>query len=125
YNLVITGETIPWIEDEERALLYSAADVLLYPSLYEGFGLPILEAMACGCPVITSNISSMPEVAGNAALYVNPLSIDDIKSKIKMLVGDDSLKKELITKGLDRSKNFSWQKCVDETVQVYQEVLGI
>lgn len=122
YDLVITGETIPWVPNEELPLLYSAAKVLLYPSFYEGFGLPILEAMSCGVPVITSNVSAMPEVGGDAAVYVNPTSIEDITKNLKQVMEDDKLRKELVKKGLSQSGKFSWKKCAEETSRVYYDL---
>lgn len=123
YHLVITGETIPRVPDEEMPLLYASADLLLYPSLYEGFGLPIVESMACGVPVITSNISSMPEVGGDAALYVDPLNKEDIKRKVDLLINDKILKKELIKKGFVQASKFSWDSCAKETIEVYKNVI--
>ncbi|MDO8638153.1 MAG: glycosyltransferase family 1 protein [Candidatus Daviesbacteria bacterium] len=127
YNLVIAGETIPWISEQELPLLYSAAKVLFYPSLYEGFGLPILEAMACGTPVITSNVSSMPEVGGSASagvvLYVNPESIEEMQRSIGEIMGDKGLREQMIKKGFLQAKKFSWEKCAKETAKVYQEVM--
>ncbi len=122
YNLIITGIDFPWISDEELPLLYSAAQVLLYPSFYEGFGLPILEALACGTPVITSNTSSMSEVGGNAAVYVDPYNADDIKDKLKMLIEDENLKKEMIKKGFSQAKKFSWEKCAEQTAEIYRKL---
>lgn len=124
YNLVITGETLPWVSDEELPLLYAAAKVLLYPSFYEGFGLPILEAMTCGTPVITSNVSSMPEVAGEAAFYVDPHSEKDIKDKLRLVMEDKGSRDKLIKAGFDQAKKFSWEKCAQETVHIYQQLLG-
>ncbi len=123
WNLVITGKNIPWINDNELPLLYNAATVLFYPSLYEGFGLPILEAMACGTPVITSNISAMPEIGGKAALYVNPENIADMAKKLREVMEDKNLRKELSKKGRLRAKQFSWERCAQETIAVYQSLL--
>lgn len=123
YNLVVAGQTIPWLETQELELLYNAAKVLLYASLYEGFGLPIVDAFACGLPVITSNVSSMPEVGGDAALYVNPSSIDDIKKKLTMLMEDQSLREEMIKRGFEQVKKFSWEKCAKETTEIYQQLV--
>lgn len=125
YSLVISGETIPLLKEEELPLLYSSASVLLYPSLYEGFGLPILEVMASGTPVITSNVSSMPEVGGEAALYVDPESVSDITQKLKMVMEDEKLRQDLIKKGFKQAKKFSWEKAAKETYQVYQEVMKL
>ena len=87
------------------------------PSLYEGFGFPVLEAMQYGCPVVTSNVSSLPEVGGDAALYVNPEDVDDIELKIKKLLKNDSLRKELIKKGYEQVKKFNWKKTAEETLK--------
>lgn len=119
-NLVVSGETIPWIVDSERPLLYSCASALVYPSLYEGFGLPVLEAFACGVPVITSNVSSLPEVGGKAVLYIDPMNVDSIAQGIKTITGDQGLRKDLIKKGLARAKEFSWDRCANETIKLYQ-----
>ncbi len=123
YHLVIAGETLPWLSIEELELLYSSAEVLLYCSLYEGFGIPILDAFASGLPVITSNISSMPEVGGEAANYVNPSSVFDIKKKLDLVINDKNLKEELIKKGLERVKQFSWKKTALETALVYRRLM--
>lgn len=123
-NLVITGETIPWVSDEELPLLYAGARVLLYPSFYEGFGLPIIEAMSCGCPVITSNISSMPEIGGEAAIYVDPKNTEEIAQKLKLIMTDQNLRTDLIRKGFENIKRFSWEKCARETAEVYRELVG-
>lgn len=124
YNLVISGQTIPYLPDGEMPLLYNSAALLLYPSFYEGFGLPILEAMACGTPVITSNVSSMPEVGGDAAEYVNPEDEKGIAGKVKEVMEKNGKKEEMIKKGLQQAKKFSWHKCAAETVKVYREVLN-
>lgn len=110
-----------YVEDGDLCALYSGAQALIYVSLYEGFGLPILNAFACGISVVTSNISSMPEVAGEAAVLVNPEEVDDIAQGIK-----DALKNrdELIKKGYARVKQFSWEKAARGTLKVYQEVAG-
>ncbi len=106
------------VKEEELPILYSGAEALVYPSIYEGFGLPILEAMACGCPVVTSNLSSMKEVAGNAAVLVDPLDVESIVNGIKTAIGS---KKTLSDKGLQRAKRFSWEKTAKETIDVYNE----
>lgn len=120
YNLVISGETIPWVKDSELPLLYSSASVLLYPSLYEGFGLPIVEAMACGVPVVTSDSSSMPEVGGDAAVYVDPFNVEDIKEKLNEVLNDAKMRDQLIKKGVERAKQFSWEKCAAQTEEIYK-----
>lgn len=122
YHLVVTGQDLPYLANEEMPLLYSAAKILLYPSLYEGFGLPILEAMASGTPVVTSNVSSMPEVGGEAALYVEPEDEHDITNKLKAVMEDEKLRGQLIKKGLLQAKKFSWKKCAAETAQLYRQL---
>lgn len=124
YDLVITGQSLPWLGKEELELLYGSASVLLYPSLYEGFGLPILDSFACGLPVITSNVSSMPEVGGDAALYVNPTDIADIKEKLDEVMNDKKLREEIVRKGFARVKEFSWKRSAEETYRVYRELMG-
>ena len=123
YELVILGETIKGVSQEELPLLYNSASVLLYPSFYEGFGLPVLEAMACGTPVITSNVSSLPEVGGDGALYVDPDNTEEIKEKLKNVMEDKELQRELREKGLSRAKQFSWEKCARETYEIYKQIL--
>ena len=123
-ELGLDGEVIfvDQITDERLVEYYSSARVLIYPSLYEGFGLPVLEAMACGCPVITSNVSSLPEVGGDAAFLVNPYDIRDICGAIARLLTDNRLRDELIARGKVRSRIFSWAKTAGETLNVYHQV---
>lgn len=123
YHLVIAGESLPCLSIEELGLLYASAEVLLYCSLYEGFGIPILDAFSTGLPVLTSNISSMPEVGGEAAMYVDPTDIQDIKEKLDIVVNDKGLKEALVKKGLERVKQFSWKKTALETAKVYERLV--
>jgi glycosyltransferase involved in cell wall biosynthesis len=111
-----------YVPQEEIINLYNAADLFVFPSLYEGFGLPPLEAMACGCPVVVSNTSSMPEVCGNAALYVNPYNVPEIAQAMERVLTDTKLKKDMIKKGLKQAKKFSWEKNARETLEVYEEL---
>jgi len=111
-----------YVLGEDLSLLYNAADLFVYPSLYEGFGLPPLEAMACGTPVITSNTSSLPEVVGDAGIMVNPYDANELADKMCKVLTNEDLKKELSKKGLKRAKLFSWEKCARETLEVYKEV---
>lgn len=118
-RVIFTG----YVTEEELVWLFNDATVFVYPSLYEGFGLPILEAMACGAPVITSNITSMPEVAGDAALLVNPYNEDEIADAIIRVVKNINFAKLLSEKGLKRSGMFSWAKTAEETLKVYETTL--
>ena len=115
-RVVFTG----YLSDQELALLYHGTLALIYPSLYEGFGLPILEAMSCGTPVICSNTSSMPEVAGDAAIMVDPLSISDISEAIARVAQSRSVRDDLRRKGMKRAAKFSWQKTARLTTKVYE-----
>ena len=108
--------------DEVKALLQSAL-ALVYVSLYEGFGLPIVEAFASQCPVITSNVTSIPEVAGDAAIQVSPLDIEEILDAMKQLIDSSGLRNMLIQKGLARANQFSWQNCPKDTFAAYQKLL--
>lgn len=110
-----------YVPDEHLPALYSGAIAFLYPSLFEGFGLPILEAMACGCPVLTSNTSSCPEVAGKAALFVNPQSITNIASNIQQLSTNKQLQTSCTRLGFQQVKKFSWQKAAEETLKVLEK----
>jgi glycosyltransferase involved in cell wall biosynthesis len=102
--------------------LYRSALVTVYPSLYEGFGLPILEAMASGVPVITSNRSSMVEVAGEAAMLVDPEDTDEIAAAMRELLEDEGRRGELVRRGGERSREFTWERTARETVGVYERV---
>lgn len=113
------------VPDEHLPALYSGALAFIYVSLYEGFGLPPLEAMACGTPVLTSNVTSLPEVVGDAALTVNPYDIDAIAEGIKRLIEDDNLRKELSQKGLARAKLFSWERTAEVTWSVLKEAANL
>lgn len=110
--------------DEELVALYSAAQCFVYPSLYEGFGIPPLEALACGAPVICSNRSSLPEVVGDAALLVDPTDIEELSAALERLLGDTALRAELRARGLRRAQSFSWDRAARETLEVYQQVTG-
>lgn len=109
-----------FITSNEMPLVYNAATLFLYPSLRESFGLPILEAMGCGTPVITSSAAAMPEVAGNAALLVNPHDTDSLAEKIEELLGDTSLQSELTQKGIQRAAQFTWKKSASDLLEIYK-----
>jgi len=112
-----------YMADETLPALYSGAEIFVYPSLYEGFGLPVLEAMACGAPVITSNVSSLPEVAGEAAIQVNPRSANDLAAAIQTLLDSPDKRRTMRQAGIVRARSFSWERCAQETLGVYQRVL--
>lgn len=111
-----------FVSDEELVAILNQATALLYVSRYEGFGLPILEAQACDLPVITSVTSSMPEIAGDGALFVHPDNIDEISQTIQHVTEDESLQKQLIEKGRKNVKRFSWEKTAEQTIQIYEKV---
>lgn len=113
-----------YVAEEELIRLFQTARLFCYPSLYEGFGLPILEAMACGCPVITSNTSSMPEVAGNAALFVDPHRTEELKNAIHTLTHDAALCTAMSAEGIRRAAQFSWQRAAEQTAKVYEKELA-
>ncbi len=113
-----------FIPEGELPLWYNAAEVFVYPSLYEGFGLPPLEAMACGTPVIVSNASSLPEVVGDAAVLVDPHNVDEWVAALCRLCDDADMRAELCSRGLERAREFSWTRMAQETVRVYREVLS-
>jgi len=110
-----------YISPSDLPILYSLAEVFVFPSFYEGFGLPVLEAMACGTPVVTSNLSSLPEVGSDAVIYINPRSVDELANGIRRILSDKELRSRCITKGLERAKVFSWGKCAMETLKVLNE----
>ena len=101
---------------------YNAADVLVFPSFYEGFGLPPLESMACGTPVITSNTSSLPEVVGDAGIMIDPYDVDTLAKSMYQILTNDELKNDMVKKGLERAKMFSWEQAAKETSKMYEEV---
>jgi glycosyltransferase involved in cell wall biosynthesis len=107
------------VSDEDLAALYSAADCFCFPSLYEGFGLPVLEAMACGTPVVASTRGALPELTAGAALLVDPLDVGALAEAIRRLWNDGTLRLELRERGLTRAKAFSWQRAAQETLAVY------
>lgn len=110
-----------YVPDEDLPALLSGAIAFVYPSLYEGFGIPVLEAGACGVPVITSNTSSLPEVAGDAALLVDPHDVDAIADAMYRIITDEALRAELARRGLENVKRFSWEKCARETLAVLEQ----
>ena len=117
-RIILTG----YVDDETLACLYSGASAFVYPSLYEGFGLPILEAMACGCPVICSDVASMPEVAGDAAIRIDPACIWDLTAAIDLLSVDQNARQRLISSGFARAVEFTWKRTAEKTREVFQKI---
>jgi glycosyltransferase involved in cell wall biosynthesis len=115
---------IGFADDADLPALYQNATCVAFPSLYEGFGLPILEAMASGIPVLTSNISSLPEVAGDAAIMVDPYNLDEITDGLLRLITDTNLRNELTQKGLLRAKQFTWEKSATQLLSIYKNLLS-
>jgi glycosyltransferase involved in cell wall biosynthesis len=117
-DVVLTG----YVPDADLQAIYSNADLFIFPSLYEGFGLPLLEAMSYGVPVVSSNAGPLPEVAGNAALFFDPLDVDAMAQAIEKMLKDLSLRSELIKRGYERVKDFSWEDTARKTLAVFEEV---
>ena len=124
--LGLTGvvRALGWVPDEYLPALYRGAEMLVFPSLFEGFGLPILEAMACGVPVLTSTTTSLPEIAGDAAILVNPLDRNAIARGMRMLHEDAALRGRLRELGLIRASRFTWETSAGKTFQAYEQALG-
>jgi glycosyltransferase involved in cell wall biosynthesis len=120
-RIVVAG----YVPDDELAALYAGCELFCYPSLYEGFGLPVLEAMKAGAPVLTSNVSSLPEVAGDAAALVDPLSVDAMSGEISRLLGDAQERDRLRAAGLRRAAEFSWERTADEVLHVLRALGGV
>ncbi len=114
---------LPSVTDAQLRGLYNRARVFLFPSLYEGFGIPVLEAMACGTPVVTSNVSALPEVSSDAALQVNPFLTAEIADALIKLNEDETLRNELIHRGQQRAQTFTWEACARKTLEVYDEAM--
>jgi glycosyltransferase involved in cell wall biosynthesis len=119
-HVMFTG----FVPDDDLPAIYNLADLFLFPSLYEGFGMPVLEAMACGCPVVTTSTGCSPEVAGDAALLVDPYDVDAIAAASERVLLDDVLRKELVGRGLARVRQFSWRRCAAETLTLFQTLQG-
>jgi len=113
-----------YVVDDELPLWYNAATVLAYPSVYEGFGLPVLEAQACGTPVLTSNVSSLPEAAGDGALTVDPYDVEALAAGLHRLLADEPLRLQLRERGLAHARQFSWPRTAQETARVYRRAMA-
>ncbi|HVG38557.1 MAG TPA: glycosyltransferase family 1 protein, partial [Pyrinomonadaceae bacterium] len=117
-RIVLTG----YVPEGDLPALYSAATAFVYPSFFEGFGLPPLEAMRCGAPVITGNLTSLPEVIGEAGLMVNPYDIDELRDAMGRLIDDGELRRELSRRGRERAQKFDWARTAEMTLEVYRQV---
>jgi glycosyltransferase involved in cell wall biosynthesis len=115
-EVVFTG----YVPAGDLPALLSGARLFVFPSLYEGFGLPVLEAMSCGTPVVCSNASSLPEVAGDAAVLVDPLDVEDLAMAMERVLSDEELRAELIERGFEQARKFSWERCARETLDVLE-----
>lgn len=113
-----------YIDQQDLVAVYNLAELFAFPSLYEGFGIPILESMACGCPVIASKTGSLPEIAGDAAQYVTPWDVEDIAQAICRVLADSHFRQELIQRGFEQAQRFSWATCARQTLQVFEEIAG-
>jgi glycosyltransferase involved in cell wall biosynthesis len=111
-----------WIDHKILPVFYALAEALVLPSLYESFGIPILEAMSSGCPIVTTNRYGPVELAGAAAILVNPEEVESIADGMRRVVSDQNLRQQLIRAGRERAKDFSWEKCARETMGVLEEV---
>lgn len=111
-----------FISDEDLVFLYNVATVFVFPSLYEGFGLPVLEAAACGCPVITAKSGSIPEVIGDAGIYINPQNPYEIAKAISLVFVDEKRRSELAKKGIVQAEKFSWKHTADNTIKIYEKI---
>jgi glycosyltransferase involved in cell wall biosynthesis len=125
-SLGLAGEVrfFGWIDQADLPMFYNLADLYLYPTRVEAFPIPLCEAMACGCPIVTSNDTGLREIAGDAALLVDPENPIEIADAICQVLGDDSLRAELKRKGIARSKTFSWRNCARETLALFESLQG-
>ena len=123
HNLQNEALLLDYVSPEKLRLIYNRAAVFIYPSLYEGFGLPLLEAMACGAPVVSSNASCLPEIAGAGALYFDPRSVSEMAAALAKVLTDSQTADRLRSEGMARARHFSWAKAAEATLAVYEEVL--
>lgn len=118
-QVIFTG----YVPESDLPTLYNGAKILAIPSIHEGFGLPALEAMACGTPVLSSNTSSLPEVVGDAAVQVNPYNVDEIANGLRRLIEDEALRQSCIKKGLIQARHFSWESAAEKVINLYKEII--
>jgi len=124
-DLDIVNQVVQYnLDDESLAYFYKNALAFIFPSLYEGFGIPVLESFACGCPLICSDVSSLPEIAGDGACYFDPYSEESIKNAVLKVLEDTELREDLISKGYERLKRFSWKQTAEQTKKIYERVLA-
>ena len=116
-DIIYTG----YVTDEQLVALYMGAKAFVMPSFEEGFGIPLLEAMALGTPVVSSDAASLKEIGGDGAIYFDPNNLVEMESKIKEVLNNEKLRKELVEKGRERVKEFSWEKLAKETLEIYQQ----
>jgi hypothetical protein len=111
-----------YVKDADIAAIYNLAKLFVFPSLYEGFGIPPIEAQACGCPVVCSNAASLPEVCGDSVLYFDPHNVEDIRSKIQAVLNDENLRNELCVKGFENIKRFSWERSAKQIIEIMENL---
>jgi glycosyltransferase involved in cell wall biosynthesis len=117
HRVIVTG----YVADDHLPALYSGATAFILPSLYEGFGLPVLEAMQCGTPVLSANTASLPEVGGDAALYASPVDDTDFQTQLITLLNNPELRQQMVEKGFKQAEKFSWEQSAQETLAVYRQ----
>ncbi len=111
-----------WIDHDDLPAVYTLADLFAFPSLYEGFGIPLLEAMGCGCPIVTANTCAPPEVVDGAAHLVDPLDVDDIAAGMRKVLADAELRKRLVARGLERARDFDWDRCAEQVLGLFESL---
>ena len=123
-NLKDRVQFVDWVDQGDLAAFYNLAALFVYPSFYEAFGIPLLEAMACGCPIVASHTGAIPEIAGDAACLVDPRDAKSIADGMHRVLKDGDFRSDMISKGLRRAKQFSWQKCAAKTLEVIENALA-
>lgn len=118
-KVICTG----YVEETDKAAIYQMAELFVFPSVYEGFGMPVLEAMAAGVPVITSNVSSLPEAAGDAAVLIAPQNVEQLAGAMQELLTDQALRQQCIAKGYEQCKKFTWEKSADRLIKMYEQMM--